>query len=171
MIWSGALRCLAIKLWTPLRFFAFFSGWCVKVISGCVRTLVSSKCTGLRRLILTSHRQTSDSDIEAIFPLGRTLEQFSCMGSRNVSPESILDLAMHCPNLIYLDVSYCDQIEAAGHGVHDQLRKLLPKCNVQISINDVWTKNPLRIKITKVIQQSVQNKFRISLQFNDFFFV
>ena len=60
------------------------------------------------------------------------------MGSRNVSPESILDLAMHCPNLIYLDVSYCDQIEAAGHDVHEQLRKLLPKCK-EFILSTYWT--------------------------------
>ena len=115
----------------------FWTGWCVNVLSstGVIKSLVSSN-KQLRRLILTAHRQTSDSDIEAIYLLGGTLEQFSCMGSRNVSPEAILDLAMHCPNLQYLDVSYCDQLETA-HVIHDRLRTLLPNCNVQISINDV----------------------------------
>ena len=112
-------------------------GWCVNVLAstGCIRTLVQNS-PKLRRLMLTSHRQTSDSDIEAISQLGATLEQFSCMGSRNVSPESILDLALSCQNLQLLDISFCDQLESQG-SFHSRLNELLPQCNIQLSVNDI----------------------------------
>ena len=139
---SHDIRTFIFQNMYQTLYYPFWTGWCVNVLSstGVIKSLVSSN-KQLRRLILTAHRQTSDSDIEAIYLLGSTLEQFSCMGSRNVSPEAILDLAMHCPNLLYLDVSYCDQLETA-HVIHDRLRTLLPNCNVQISINHANVTQP-----------------------------
>ena len=49
-------------------------GWCINVLAstGCITTLVS-KCPNLKKLFLTAHRQTSDTDIESIALLGTYL--------------------------------------------------------------------------------------------------
>ena len=108
-------------------------GWCTNVLAstGCIQALVSS-CTRLKVLLLTAHRQTSATDLDAIASsLSGTLTQFSCMGSRNIQPEAITNLASKCQNLELLDISYCDQLE--GSSLHRQLCVLLPSCHVVTS--------------------------------------
>lgn len=110
-------------------------GWCVNVLSssGCIVTLVNS-CANLERLLLSAHRQTSDVDIMAISTqLSRSLRQFSCMGSRNISAESIFSLASHCGLLDLLDISYCENLESRIF--QRELCSLLPGCHVVTSLN------------------------------------
>jgi len=110
-------------------------GWCnnILAVTECIQTLVSS-CTQLQRLLLSAHRQTSDLDIEAISRhLGSELLQFSCMGSRNITTQAMLNLAAHCHNLQLLDFSYCENLENATF--HRELCSILPKCHVVTSIN------------------------------------
>lgn len=110
-------------------------GWCVNVLAstGCIQSLVA-QCRQLQRLLLTAHRQTSDVDMMSISShLGSSLKQFSCMGSRGVSAESLLLMAAHCPNLELLDISYCEHLENSSF--QRDLCSLLPACHIVTSLN------------------------------------
>lgn len=110
-------------------------GWCVHVnasVDQCIRKLVEG-CPKLRRLFLTAHRQTSDSDIEAVSQLGCELLQFNCMGSRSVGREAMLGLARSCPDLMMLDIGYCEQLE--NPEFQRDLHILLPNCHIVTSLN------------------------------------
>ena len=92
------------------------------------------ECIHNFKLLLSAHRQTSDLDIQAVSQhLGSGLRQFSCMGSKNVTTESMLNLAVQCYNLKLLDVSYCENLENATF--HRELCSMLPMCHVVTSIN------------------------------------
>ena len=110
-------------------------GWCVQVnasVDHCIRKLAEG-CPKLRKLFLTAHRQTSDSDIEAVSQLGRELLQFNCMGGRSIGREAVIGLARSCPDLKMLDISYCEQLENSEF--QRELHLLLPHCHIVTSLN------------------------------------
>ena len=109
-------------------------GWCSNVNpgSGCIRNLAAG-CTKLERIILSAQRQLTDQDIQAVAQL-KNLRQLNIMGTRNISPGAIFQLASNCPELELLDIGYCDLLET-----QDFLRDLhnaLPNCHIVSSFNN-----------------------------------
>ncbi|KAJ8024596.1 F-box/LRR-repeat protein 4 [Holothuria leucospilota] len=86
-------------------------GWCdnIDVQSDCFVTLVKS-CSRLKKLFLTAIRHTRDKDIYAFAEYGKCLQFLDIMGAFYVHPSSISNLLKCSRRLLYLDVSYCNQI-------------------------------------------------------------
>lgn len=109
-------------------------GWCTNVDanSGCIMNLVKN-CKNICKLFLSAHRQTSDREILAIQDSLHDLRFLSIMGTRNVSPTVIENMAKCLPELLLLDIGYCEQLEA-----QDFLSRLictLPHCHIVSSFN------------------------------------
>ena len=87
-------------------------GWCTNVDAntGCVIALVRN-CLNISKLFLTAHRQTADRDILAIQEYLPELEYLNIMGTRNVSANAVENLAKSFPDLLLLDIGYCEQLE------------------------------------------------------------
>ena len=109
-------------------------GWCTNVDAntGCIVALVKN-CINIRKLFLTAHRQTSDRDILAIQEYLPELEYLNIMGTRNVSANSIENLVKSFPELMLLDIGYCEQLEDQNY--LSKLKRILPNCHIVSSFN------------------------------------
>ena len=109
-------------------------GWCTNVDAntGCILTLVKS-CNNICKLFLAAHRQTADREILAIQDYLPELTYLSIMGTRNVSANAIENLAKFSPELLLLDIGYCEQLE--DQEFLTRLMYLLPDCHIVSSFN------------------------------------
>ena len=109
-------------------------GWCTNVDAntGCIVALVKN-CINISKLFLTAHRQTSDRDILAIQEYLPELEYLNIMGTRNVSANSVENLAKCFPELLLLDIGYCEQLEDQNY--LSKLKRILPNCHIVSSFN------------------------------------
>ncbi|XP_071950754.1 F-box/LRR-repeat protein 4-like [Antedon mediterranea] len=85
-------------------------GWCSQVNR--IEILVT-KCRKLKKLYLTSNRTITDRDLEAIAANCQDLEQLDLLGMRYISPHSLERVLIKCKRLIFVDISFCEQITKA----------------------------------------------------------
>jgi hypothetical protein len=109
-------------------------GWCTNVDAntGCILTVVKS-CNNICKLFLAAHRQTSDRDILAIQDYLPELKYLSIMGTRNVSANAIENMVKCSPEMLLLDIGYCEQLE--DQEFLTRLMLLLPDCHIVSSFN------------------------------------
>ena len=109
-------------------------GWCTNVDAntGCILTVVKS-CNNICKLFLAAHRQTSDREILAIQDYLPELKYLSIMGTRNVSANAVENMAKCSPEMLLLDIGYCEQLE--DQEFLTRLMYLLPDCHIVSSFN------------------------------------
>ena len=109
-------------------------GWCTNVDAntGCILNVVKS-CNNLTKLFLAAHRQTSDREILAVQDYLPEMKYLSIMGTRNVSANAIENMAKCSPEMLLLDIGYCEQLE--DQDFLTRLMCLLPDCHIVSSFN------------------------------------
>ena len=108
-------------------------GWCLNVqaSSGAILAL-SESCLGLKRLLLTAHRQTGDRELQSLSQL-QQLQQLDILGNRNVSLGAVSDLLARVTSLRLLDVSFCHHL---GETNIAQLMSQYPQVSIKWSFTD-----------------------------------
>eukprot|EP00057_Strongylocentrotus_purpuratus_P000970 XP_001188402.3 PREDICTED: F-box/LRR-repeat protein 4 [Strongylocentrotus purpuratus] len=86
-------------------------GWCsdLSVNTTWLRKLVSG-CPKLKKLLLTSIRSIADGDLYSIASNLPDLEQLDLLGAQRVSLNGITRVLDKCTKLVFLDVSFCQQL-------------------------------------------------------------
>ncbi|XP_041478370.1 F-box/LRR-repeat protein 4-like isoform X1 [Lytechinus variegatus] len=106
-------------------------GWCsdLSVNTTWLRKLVCN-CPRLKKLFLTSIRSIADCDLHSIASNLPDLEQLDLLGAQRVSQQGITRVLDKCSKLIFLDVSFCQQLTL---DVVSQLREQYHHINIKKS--------------------------------------
>lgn len=107
-------------------------GWCylVEPNCGCIRQLVA-RLPKLKKLFLTSIRNTSNEDLNAIAINCPEMEQLDILGTREYTVAGLKNLLQSCKKLKMLDISYCSAEVKSNVSV---LRALFPNVEIKCSL-------------------------------------
>lgn len=103
-------------------------GWCSTIkASIIVRDL--ARCP-LKKLFLTANRSVDDECLHILANSCPTLEQIDVLGSKGVTAIGVNALLLGCPGLIFIDLSFCANVESAQL---EQWRDLYPNLTIKRS--------------------------------------
>eukprot|EP00117_Sycon_ciliatum_P018068 scpid20714/ scgid16827/ F-box/LRR-repeat protein 4; F-box and leucine-rich repeat protein 4 len=97
----------------------------------CLQRLAEN-CPHLKKIFLTAVRTERDSDITAFANHCRGLEQLDLLGCNGVEPPALHYLLSNCPNMKFLDISFCSHVQD-NHA--KDLRREFPAVSIKKSFS------------------------------------